>query len=277
MNFKKIIAAVVTGALALSAMAIPASAANTALPGGSKTADAAWNDQYSQYSINVGTLTGGAPSTVFGIKLYFGSDNISAETTAGVVARNGATVSWSPFGNYSGPAKEPLEANVIGNDGTLTFLDETSPFVDGEGYSEYAIQCFYVGEGSTLSINGFDLLAADGSVVYSTGATALDPAAAPAETEAAPAETEAAPAETEAAPAETEAAAEEAPVVEEAPAVDEAVIVDEAPAADEVIVVAEAPAAEATPAPATGNVPAMVIGGVMIAALAGAVISRKKK
>jgi hypothetical protein len=282
MNFKKIIAAVVTAALALSTMALSASAANSKLPGGSNTADAAWVDQWSQYAINVATLTGGAPSTVFGIKIYFGSDNIAAETTGGTIARNGQTVAWSPFGNYGGPAKTPAEAYTIGLDGTLTLLDDTSPFVDGETYSEYAIQCTYVGEGSTLSIEGFDLLAKDGSVIYSTGATALDPAAAPAETEAAPAETEAAEteavaAETEAAPAETEAE----PVEEAAPEVEEAAPETEAAVAETEAApaVTEAPVAEVavTDAPATGNAPVIVVGSVMALALAGALISRKRK
>jgi hypothetical protein len=297
MNFKKIIAAIVTGALALSTMAISASAANLPLGGGSNSEWMKWNANDSAYIVYVNDVAGDQKYDVTGINIYFSGDfaNVAAY---GQVAWNGAGCGWTLFadqdwGANAGAGK--IEAHTIGDDGMITYQNGTPLFTAADdAYMMIYLQCFV--DKPAITLEGIDLLAADGSVIVSD----YDPAAAPAETEAAPAETEAAPAETEAAPAEEPEAVgtEAAPAVEEAtpaeteaaPAETEAAPVEEAaPAVEEAAPETEAAPAETEPAPvettvvvvtdapATGNVPVIVVGSVMVLALAGAVISRKRK
>jgi hypothetical protein len=226
MNFKKIIAAVVTAALALSTMAITASAANLPLGGGSNSEWMKWNESDSSYIVYVNDVAGDKKYDVAGINIYFSGDFANV-TAYGQGAYNGAGCGFVAFadkdwGANAGAGKS--EALTIGDDGMITYQNGTPLFTAADdAYMMIYLQCFV--DSPAITLEGIDLLAADGSVIVSDYT-----APAPAETEAAPAETE-------------------APVAEVA----------------------------VTDAPATGNAPVVVVGSVMALALAGALISRKRK
>lgn len=153
---------------------------------------------------------------------------------------------WSQGTQFEISAYNPGEESEVAK-AELKFLLPTSRY-SLEGTNPFlGVQVWQATDnGYILYIDNVEFLDKDGNPIPLGGVAAVEDAAPAAEEEAAPAEEEA--------PAETAAAEEAAPAAEEAPAVE-----------------------EPAPVAPTGNAPVVAMVGVLAAAGAAAVISRKRK
>ncbi|MDR0903640.1 MAG: hypothetical protein LBM59_03305 [Ruminococcus sp.] len=268
MNFKKLIAAVAAGAMALSLMAFPASAADALTFNMSAKDSTTWADTSvavtiegnGDYSATLDVSATGAAGWGY---LYFlgtgaapaGYEEAQIQFTKVIIGETEFPVTGGPNGLLNNGKVDTNVFNVWYTAGNI--IDMTNSQAEGQVYA------FLDADGNKITPASFTVEFTISGVAEAAAETEA------AETEAVAAETEAAPAETEAEPVE-----EAAPEVEEvAPETEAAAETEAAPA------VTEAPVAEVavTDAPATGNAPVIVVGSVMALALAGALISRKRK
>lgn len=249
MNFKKIIATVAAAAVAVSAMAVSAFAIK---------------DYPDGYTLDL-IAEGYNVTDVYGFTLKISGDIDSG--VGGGVGFNSASTGWES--HEWGNADAGKELN--GSDGVLTIMKDAPVFQESDvtdptnPYAQIWMQQWW---GSDVTIDGIDVLGADGVVLTATVVEVAD------ETEA----TDVADDEAEA----TDAVAED----ETADEVDD-VAVDVEDDADEVTVddaeevsaddTAAVDTAETTTAVATGNVAAASIVAVMAVAGVAAVATKKRK
>lgn len=249
MNFKKIIATVAAAAVAVSAMAVSAFAIK---------------DYPDGYTLDL-IAEGYNVTDVYGFTLKISGDIDSG--VGGGVGFNSASTGWES--HEWGNADAGKELN--GSDGVLTIMKDAPVFQESDvtdPTNPYAQIWMHQWWGSDVTIDGIDVLGADGVVLTATVVEVAD------ETEA----TDVADDEAEA----TDAVAED----ETADEVDD-VAVDVEDDADEVTVddaeevsaddTAAVDTAETTTAVATGNVAAASIVAVMAVAGVAAVATKKRK
>jgi hypothetical protein len=277
MNFNKLIAAVAAGALALSVMAFPTSAAGELSINIVGKDASTWADTTQAFTVN-------------GDGEYTATFDVSAAGTSGWGYVNLSSADAAP--DYANTTLTLTSFKVNDVEMPLNAANVTSDFAPDGGVVNVTIFNVFnknfdkidvaaCTKASVVDAQVYDFLDDAGApIVVDTFTIGFTLAEKPAETEAAPAETEAA--AVEAAPAEDAAAVDAAAPAEEPEAVEEAApaVEEAAPEATEAAPAeTEAAVAEVavTDAPATGNVPVIVVGSVMALALAGAVISRKRK
>lgn len=249
MNFKKIIATVAAAAVTVSAMAVSAFAIK---------------DYPDGYTLDL-IAEGYNVTDVYGFTFKISGDIDSG--VGGGVGFNSATTGWES--HEWGNADAGKELN--GSDGVLTIMKDAPVFQESDvtdptnPYAQIWMQQWW---GSDVTIDGIDVLGADGVVLTATVAAdeteGTDEAEATADT---------------AAVAEDETAEEVDDVVADVEDDADEVTADVEDDADEVVAddTAAVDTAETTTAVATGNVAAASIVAVMAVAGVAAVATKKRK
>lgn len=252
MNFKKIIATAAAAAVAVSAMAVSAFAIK---------------DYPDGYTLDL-IAEGYNVTDVYGFTLKISGDIDSG--VGGGVGFNSASTGWES--HEWGNADAGKELN--GSEGTLTIMKDAPVFQESDvtdptnPYAQIWMQQWW---GTDVTIDGIDVLGADGVVLTATVATdeteGTDEAEATADTDAVAEDETADEVDDVAADVEDDADEVTADVEEDADAADE-VVADDTAAVD---------TAETTTAVATGNVAAASIVAVMAVAGVVAVATKKRK
>lgn len=249
MNFKKIIATVAAAAVAVSAMAVSAFAIK---------------DYPDGYTLDL-IAEGYNVTDVYGFTLKISGDIDSG--VGGGVGFNSASTGWESHDWGNADAGKELN----GSDGVLTIMKDAPVFQESDvtdptnPYAQIWMQQWW---GSDVTIDGIDVLGADGVVLTATAAAdeteGTDEAEATADTDAVAEDETADEVDDVAADVEDDADEVTADVEDDA----EEVVADDTAAVD---------TAETTTAVATGNVAAASIVAVMAVAGVAAVATKKRK
>lgn len=165
MKFTKTLAAITAAAMAVTMAAIPASAEKTI------------NGVEGNFELEVAGFLpeGRTVADVYGATVQF--DDASAEVIAagagGGFIWNGENCGWAQQQWCNGCTEE--EAHDIQYDAetnTITRLDETAPFVDGEGWSKIALVMWWGGD---IKVTGITLLDAEGNALEAAATTPEEP------------------------------------------------------------------------------------------------------
>ena len=190
MKMNKAIAALVSGAVAVSGMAVSAFALDTPVVAKLGFTDSTWEHQDWETSVEV---TGDGTYTLT-------SDVVAGAADFGVFVIDFDQM----FANYPDAVATLDKIEVDGSEISVSADKILYGDIEEKGNFRIDIYNMYSDTKDNPGVNQATAVSESLSVTFTV--SGLGGEAAPAETEAAPAETEAAPAETEAAPAETEAA-----------------------------------------------------------------------
>jgi hypothetical protein len=209
MKVKKLLAGLMAGAVAISALTITASAAWGESTSAFDAADGAADGTIKLVTddtdplINVFEGTDVKITDVYGFTFTIACDDFLEANFSGALVTNSKSHGWwqdIEYGSHSGTAKDV----IADADGKLTYLGTEPLFAADDPYAHVVIASWYFGGTGDAHVSAFDLLGADGTVIMGDSL-----AAAPAETTVE--ETTAAAEEVTEAAAETEEVTEAAP------------------------------------------------------------------